>query len=223
MTGVHRRRKTVDRRSLRLRVSPRHNPISPADALLLTVAALAVAGFVLTWRADRKLRRLLNAQPDGLTPTAKPMESPDGSPAEEEQTMSVASREEVIAASRRQFSRPRAEVERMIAEYMGWLSPEDSLRNQFAEIAASARELLENLQQEKIELLRDQVRIVLQRVGLSDSEIERLLKDHAWETILRQVMWLPQRKARSPARFLKAAVERDFTAPPSRVIEKEGR
>ena len=99
------------------------------------------------------------------------------------------SRDVIIARSRAVYARPRAEVERMIAEQMGWKEvgdgPEAQLRRKLLGVAG---------------LMRDQVDLLLDR--------------YPHERIERQLDWLPHRRAKSPARFLMAAVENDYDPPP---------
>lgn len=98
-------------------------------------------------------------------------------------------RDTIIARSRALYARPRAEVERMIAEQMGWKEqgdgPEAQIRRKLLAVAG---------------LMREQVDLLLER--------------YPHERIERQLEWLPHRNAKSPARFLMAAVENDYDPPP---------
>ena len=99
------------------------------------------------------------------------------------------SRDVIIARSRAVYARPRAEVERMIAEQMGWKevgdSPEAQLRRRLMGVA-----------------------------GLLREQIDLLITQYPPERIERQLAWLPHRRAKNPARFLMAAIEDDYDPPP---------
>ncbi len=100
------------------------------------------------------------------------------------------SRGAILAHSRAMYAHPRAEVERGIAERMGWKElgdgPEARLRLRLLGVAG---------------LLREQV--------------DLLIEQYPHERIGRQLDWLPHRRAKSPARFLMAAVENDYDPPPT--------
>ena len=103
-------------------------------------------------------------------------------------------RDEIIALSREKYARPREEVEREIAELNGWEVPE-----QFA-----TKE-----EKERNELLRR-----LCAVGLERGQANEILSQYPFERIRRQLDWLPSRGARLPVRYLVAAIEGDYEAPP---------
>ena len=100
----------------------------------------------------------------------------------------AAGREAVYAHTRATYARPRAEVERVIAEQMGWKEEGDG--------------------PEAV------VRRRLSAVGIPREEADLILSHHPLERIERQLSWLPYRKAKSPARFLVAAIENDYEEPP---------
>ncbi len=110
-------------------------------------------------------------------------------PAEATPSLPPSSRDVIIARSRALYARPRAEVERMIAEQMGWKevgdSPEARLRRRLMGVA-----------------------------GLLREQIDLLIAQYPQERIERQLAWLPHRRAKSPARFLMAAIENDYDPPP---------
>lgn len=103
--------------------------------------------------------------------------------------LAPSSRGVIIARSRALYARPRAEVERMIAEQMGWKevgdSPEAQLRRRLMGVA-----------------------------GLLREQIDLLITQYPPERIERQLAWLSHRRAKSPARFLMAAIEDDYDPPP---------
>jgi len=103
--------------------------------------------------------------------------------------LAPSSRDMIIARSRALYARPRADVERMIAEQMGWKevgdSPEAQLRRRLMGVA-----------------------------GLLREQIDLLITQYPPERIERQLAWLPHRRAKSPARFLMAAIEDDYDPPP---------
>ncbi len=114
-----------------------------------------------------------------------------------------AGREAVVAYSRARYGRPRAEVERDIAERMGWKEwqdPQATLKAHQEEEAA--------LSDEQRDLLAQ-----LQTCGLDREQAMGLIGSHEPERIRRQLEWLPFRHAKSPARFLLAAVTGNYDAP----------
>ncbi|MCX6381059.1 MAG: hypothetical protein NT023_16580 [Armatimonadetes bacterium] len=103
-------------------------------------------------------------------------------------------RDEIIALSREKYARPREEVEREIASLNGSEIPE-----QFAT----------EEEKERNELLRR-----LCAVGLERGQANEMLSQYPTERIRRQLDWLPSRGARLPVRYLVAAIEGDYDAPP---------
>jgi len=100
----------------------------------------------------------------------------------------AAGREAVINHSREHYAHPRADVERLIAEQMGWQEPEG------ADPIAH-------------------VKWRLSRLGVSPEQVEFLVTNFDVERIQRQLDWLPYRNARKPAHFIIAAVEHDYEEP----------
>lgn len=124
-------------------------------------------------------------------------EAPPPQTAPEMAVYRTAGREAVIAHSRVRYARPRAEVERDIAQRMGWEPPA---------VEGEAPEAAEE---------RRQIYAQLQGVGLARDEAQGLLETFGVEAVRRQLDWLPYRHAKSPARFLMAAVEGDYERPPA--------
>lgn len=111
-------------------------------------------------------------------------------PGAETQPIIAAPREAVIAYSRKRYARPRAEVERMIAEQNGWELPEDAVDEATA-----------------------QVRRRLLSLGVSKEQVVFLIDTFDVERIQNQLDWLPYRNARKPAHFIVAAIEDDYEEP----------
>ncbi len=125
-----------------------------------------------------------------LSPAVVGLQDAPEPPQEAAPPLPPSSRDVIIARSRAIYARPRAEVEAMIAEQMGWKEvgdgPEAQLRRKLLNVAG---------------LMRDQV--------------DALLESYPHERVERQLDWLPHRNAKSPARFLMAAVENDYDPPPA--------
>ncbi len=107
----------------------------------------------------------------------------------------TAGREAVIAYSRQHYTRPRAEVERQIAEQMGWT-------------------------EKAVEGPEGEVRRRLIAMGVTREQIDALLARHSLEDIQRQLDWLPYRHAKSPVRFLIAAIEGSYEPPATVRLEQ---
>ncbi len=124
-----------------------------------------------------------------LSPAVVGLQDAPEPPHETAPPLPPSSRDVVIARSRAMYARPRAEVERMIAEQMGWKEvgdgPEARLRRKMLNVA-----------------------------GLMRNQVDALLERYPHERVERQLDWLPHRNAKSPARFLMAAVENDYDPPP---------
>ena len=101
----------------------------------------------------------------------------------------LAGREAVVAASRARYARPRAEVEREIERALGHdpAQLEDTPEGE-------ARRRLYSL-------------------GVPQGEIEPLLEGFGVDDVLRQLDWLPLRGAKSPARFVVAAIRGRYEPP----------
>ncbi|HEY3413881.1 MAG TPA: hypothetical protein VGM51_12635 [Armatimonadota bacterium] len=94
-------------------------------------------------------------------------------------------REAVIRHSRETYARPRAEVEREIAEANGWIERKDD----------------------------GEARAALVRLGFSNEGSAALVSRYGSARVLKQVEWLPYRHAKDPIRFLIAAIEHGYEAP----------
>lgn len=110
--------------------------------------------------------------------------------------LNVAGRGAVIAHSRAAYAAPRAEVERDIAERMGWGPP--AFEGDDPAVAQGKRQAYEQLT--TLGVPREQALDLLARFDLARVE--------------RQLAWLSDRHAKSPARFLAAAIEGDYEMPP---------
>jgi hypothetical protein len=115
----------------------------------------------------------------------------------------AASREEVIAHSRRMYARPRAEVEEMILRQLRPLNPRVAAPVVAAQETAYMKFSTE--QQPVVE--------ALQSLNLTEEQITSLLTRFDLPRIKRQILWLPHRHAKNLAGFLIAAIERDYEPP----------
>ena len=105
----------------------------------------------------------------------------------------VAGRDAIIAHTRKNYAKPRAEVEAMIAKQMGWEPTEPP--------------------GDPEERVVWEIRQSLRSMGASKDQIERLLGSHPIEQIQDQVEWLPYRNANNPLRYLIAAIEGHYDMP----------
>ncbi|BDI31482.1 hypothetical protein CCAX7_35330 [Capsulimonas corticalis] len=113
-------------------------------------------------------------------------------------------RDAIIAHSRHHYTKPRAEVEREIAEFYGWALPDGS---QDAQSSSPKQRIgLEDPE-------RARIRRLLFGVGIGGDQAEALMDEYPTERILRQIEWLPHRNARDRGRLLVAAIEADYEAP----------
>jgi hypothetical protein len=100
-----------------------------------------------------------------------------------------AGRDAVIAASRQKYARPRAEVEAEIERALGHRVEE----KEDSPMGEAWRRLV--------------------ALGVSREQVDNLLMEHGTEEALKQLNWLPERNAKSPARFVVAAIEGHYSAP----------
>lgn len=107
-----------------------------------------------------------------------------------------AGREAVVAWSRARYAHPRAQVEQDIARRMGWGPP--TFEGDDPAVAEGKRQAYGQLT--NFGLGKEQALDVLSRFDLAH--------------IQRQIEWLPLRQAKSPSRFLLAAIEGDYEPPP---------
>jgi hypothetical protein len=91
------------------------------------------------------------------------------------------------------YARPRAEVEREIAEVNGWDVPRTA--------------------DSPLDLELDELGRRLMAVGLHREQIEFLLAQYDRPRIERQLAWLQYRRAKNPAGYLLAAIVDDYKAP----------
>lgn len=114
----------------------------------------------------------------------------------------AASREAVIAHSRRMYTRPRAEVEEIV---LSQLRPLNQPINQ----PLNAKEIA------PVQFSAEQKPIgeALQSLSMTAEQITSLLSRFDLPRIKRQIMWLPHRRVKNPAGFLIAAIEHDYEAP----------
>lgn len=105
-------------------------------------------------------------------------------------------REEIVAQSRARYARPRAEVEQIIAEQLGH-APE-----------------------EQDDSPEGEVRRRLVALGVAREQVDLLLAAHPISEVMQQLDWLPLRHAKSPARFIVAAITRRY-APPAALRQPE--
>lgn len=108
---------------------------------------------------------------------------------------SRARREDLLAHSRARYARPRAEVEASIAERMGWGPP--TFADDPPGIAAEKQDLFQKMTAQ----------------GMSKEQTLDVLARFPVAEVQRQVEWLPLRNAKSPSRFLLAAIEGDYDPP----------
>lgn len=154
----------------------------------------------------------------------------------------AASRDAVIAYSRARYTRPRAEVEREIAELNDWDLPNDeefseddaydvepgppeppedapsppTASSESAQPGASAAlDATATLDVQQRDSSRQRkMRRQLARVGLNNEEVQLLMDQFEHGRIRRQLLWLPYRHARNPSAYLLAAIEGNYAPPP---------
>ena len=183
------------------------------------------------WSPSPRLLGLAHAALQDIPPGTSPDTLQDAQEGRTGAGQRAAGREAVIAHSRATYARPREEVEREIARANGWEWPfrtqgerQDALRQQAQEandvppqqtqVKATSPDILAspsmNTHPAHPELRRD-----LTSWNVPSDIIERLLADYAPECIRNQLDWLPLRNANDPARFLVAAIQKDYAMPPS--------
>jgi hypothetical protein len=107
--------------------------------------------------------------------------------------LAAAKREAVISRSRERYTKPRAEVEAQIAVQMGWDNP-------VADETPDAKRLRE-------------LKAKLQLCGVNRLKSEQLVTLYPLERIEHQIDWLPYRHAKTPSRYLIAAIEHNYGIP----------
>jgi len=163
----------------------------------------------LSWRGEPLLRELPRESGlDAVTPAPALLAFADAPPqfrdAPPAPPPPVAGREAVVAYSRAHYARPRAEVEAEIARFYGWDvqaqgEQAERLREREAALPPARRGLLGQLV----------------RRGVDREQALALVTERAPEAVQRQLDWLPYRQAKSPARFLVAAIAGDYGPPPA--------
>ena len=108
----------------------------------------------------------------------------------------AAGRQAIIEHSRAAYGRPRADVEREIAEQLGYLHVTASEQQPQKEINPLASRLIE--------------------LGVPPEQANGLVASHSEAEISEQLDWLPLRGAKNPARFIVAAIQNKYE-PPARV------
>lgn len=106
------------------------------------------------------------------------------------------SRERVIEHSRAMYGRPREEVERIVAEQLG------------------------HTIEETLDTPDGEARRRLIRLGIPREEVERLVANYPLDSIFEQIEWLPHRGAKSPVRYLIAAIEGNYEPPAKIRLER---
>jgi hypothetical protein len=107
-------------------------------------------------------------------------------------------RDVIVARSRAKYSRPREEVERSIAQQMGW------------PVSGSTTPKADEYTADKPV---SQLRKRLVEAGIIPRVADALVDRYPEETIRKQLDWLPYRKAKDPARLLTAAIEGSYAQP----------
>lgn len=96
-------------------------------------------------------------------------------------------RDQVIAHSRKHYARPRAEVERMVAQQMG------------LDVAETEEQR--------------QLRYRLENAGLTGEQAKEVIATYDAGVIAQQLDWLPYRHAKNPAGYLLAAIDGGYQEP----------
>ena len=152
-----------------------------------------------TWQG-RPLAEML-ARPDGLDaylPGRRLIaheDAPEPEATSQAPPLRAAGREAVIAHSRARYAKSREEVEREIAERMGWGPP--SFAGDEPAVAEGKGRAFRAMTD--VGMPRDQALDLLSRFDLEEIE--------------RQIAWLPSRGAKNPARYLAAAIEGGYDRP----------
>jgi hypothetical protein len=107
----------------------------------------------------------------------------------------------VIAHTREQYTSPRDRVEEQLAEQNDWPLPSNPNHTvKMTRLAPS---------EGNKRLAWD----LLVRLGVKKERASELVEQYPTERIVQQVAWLPQRRPRSPARLIIAAIAQDFEEP----------
>lgn len=106
-----------------------------------------------------------------------------------------AGRDVLIAHSRARYAAPRAEVEADIARRMGWGAP--AFEDDPPDVAEEKRALYDKLSEQ----------------GMSKSQALDVLGRFDLTVVRCQLEWMPYRAAKTPSRYLQAAIENNYEAP----------
>ena len=98
-------------------------------------------------------------------------------------------RESIVEASRERYGRPRLEVEKIVLEQMGYHPEENS------------------------DTPEGEVRRGLRSLGIPRDQIDELIEEFGIEACHRQVLWMPLRGAKNPARYVVAAIQENYSPP----------
>ena len=98
-------------------------------------------------------------------------------------------RESIVEASRERYGRPRLEVEKIVLEQMGYHPEENS------------------------DTPEGEVRRGLRSLGIARDLIDELIEEFGIEACHRQVLWMPLRGAKNPARYVVAAIQENYSPP----------
>ncbi len=143
---------------------------------------------------------------DGYTLTREVVSYREGTPtprnSKSEPAYRAAGRDAIIAHSRANYARPRAEVERQIAMMQGWPLPEEV--GTTGSVSAP-----QDLATSPVEYLRQR----LFRMGVTAEQVQILLETFPIEEIEQQIAWLPYRGAKNPASYLVAAITGRYAEP----------
>lgn len=186
--------------------------VSPNGYCQPTVSDLAEAMQVSQAKARSRMLRLAQ-QPWRGRPLVTELPRPDGLDAyapgrqllTDEQiappepavvpVLNIAGRGAVVAHSRGAYAKSHAEVEQEIAERMGWTAP--AFEGEDPAVADGKRQAFGRMTS----------------LGMSKEQALDLLGGFDLGAIERQLTWLPARQAKSPARYLAAAIEGDYEMP----------
>ena len=122
----------------------------------------------------------------------------------------------IIARSRDRYARPREDVERQLAAEMGWSYPFRSRQEEMEEAGIGTpvpdpESVTAPLPENRTAALERRGRLMA--VGVTGRQADDILARYGADRIDRQLDWLSMRKAKSPARFIVAAIEKDYEPP----------
>jgi len=191
------------------RLSPSAPDIAGALGLAVWQARLRLYRLSLTmWQGQPLVRGLKH--PGGLTtfsPSPQVLEMRQELPPAAALPSDAPTRfEQVVQASREQYSRPREEVEREITARQGWPSAEEM------EAARLSRET------EPTELNAVWAANRLSKAGVDYGLALKLIRQFGAEACIQQVAWIEYRSVKNKARYLVAAIQKSYAKPPDAPI-----